>query len=92
MSLQMFIFLTVANFGPLPCSIITTTRKFFTVLFSVIFFGNALSDRQWLGTGLVFVGLALDSFYGKKSQKTKADKWGHNRFQFNLFILNSGKN
>lgn len=62
----MFIFLTVADFGPLPCSIITTTRKFFTVLASVIFFGNSLSNRQWLGTILVFSGLTLDSIYAKK--------------------------
>jgi len=71
---QMFIFLTVANFGPLPCSIITTTRKFFTVLGSVILFGNSLSNRQWLGTGLVFLGLAFDSFYGKSSQTPKNTK------------------
>lgn len=49
----MFIFLTVTEFGPLPCSIITTTRKFFTVLASVILFGNVLSGRQWIGTILV---------------------------------------
>ena len=68
---KMFIFLTVANFGPLPCSIITTTRKFFTVLGSVLLFGNSLSNRQWMGTALVFIGLSLDSFYGKNSPKTK---------------------
>lgn len=65
----------MANFGPLPCSIITTTRKFFTVLASVIFFGNALSMRQWFGTVLVFTGLSLDSFYkpAKPSEKPKGD-------------------
>ncbi|XP_023236209.1 solute carrier family 35 member B1-like [Centruroides sculpturatus] len=62
---QLFIFLTVAEFGPLPCSIVTTTRKFFTVLASVIIFGNKLSNRQWMGTALVFAGLTLDSIYGK---------------------------
>uniref|UniRef100_T1J0P0 Sugar phosphate transporter domain-containing protein n=1 Tax=Strigamia maritima TaxID=126957 RepID=T1J0P0_STRMM len=61
---QFFIFLTVTEFGPLTCSIITTTRKFFTVLGSVIFFGNVLNPRQWLGTSLVFTGLGLDSIYG----------------------------
>ncbi|CAG2102907.1 unnamed protein product [Medioppia subpectinata] len=71
---QMFIFLIVANFGPLPCSITTTTRKFFTVLGSVILFGNSLSNRQWLGTAFVFLGLALDSFYGKTSVKAKPVK------------------
>ncbi|CAG0881658.1 unnamed protein product, partial [Darwinula stevensoni] len=51
---QLFIFVSVADFGPLPCSIITTTRKFFTVLGSVVIFGNRLIPRQWLGTCLVF--------------------------------------
>lgn len=62
---QFFIFLTVAEFGPLTCSIVTTTRKLFTVLGSVIIYGNAMSDRQWLGTVLVFTGLTMDSLYGK---------------------------
>merc|ERR1719427_306164 len=44
---QFFIFMCVSEFGPLPCSIITTTRKFFTVLASVIIFGNSLIPRQW---------------------------------------------
>lgn len=59
---QLFIFLTVTEFGPLTCSILTTTRKFFTVLISVFLFGNSLTNRQWIGTSLVFTGLALDSF------------------------------
>lgn len=62
---QYFIFLTVAEFGPLPCSIITTTRKFFTVLASIVFFGNTLMPRQWLATAFVFAGLFLDALYGK---------------------------
>jgi UDP-galactose transporter B1 len=53
---QYFIFWCVSEFGPLPCSIVTTTRKFFTVLASVVIFGNTLVTRQWLGTVLVFGG------------------------------------
>lgn len=68
---QFFIFLTVSDFGPLPCSIITTTRKFFTVLGSVLFFGNTLISRQWIGTVFVFTGLFLDSMYGKAVSKPK---------------------
>jgi len=68
---QFFIFLTVSEFGPLTCSIMTTTRKLFTVLGSVLIFGNAMSSRQWLGTTLVFMGLTLDSFYGKTSGNKK---------------------
>lgn len=63
---QLFIFMMVSGFGPLPCSIVTTTRKFFTVLFSVLFFGNMISGRQWFGTILVFSGLFADMFLGKK--------------------------
>jgi UDP-galactose transporter B1 len=66
---QLFIFLTVSEIGPLPCSIITTTRKFFTVLASVLLFGNSLTGRQWFGTVLVFTGLSFDSFYGKSQKK-----------------------
>lgn len=61
--------MTVANFGPLTCSIITTTRKFFTILASVLLFGNSLITRQWLGVFLVFAGLTLDSIYGKARKK-----------------------
>lgn len=68
---QLFIFLTVTEFGPLPCSIATTTRKFFTVLYSVIFFGNNLVPRQWIATGFVFSGLFLDIVYGKSVIKKK---------------------
>ncbi|XP_015513334.1 solute carrier family 35 member B1 [Neodiprion pinetum] len=62
---QFFIFLTVSDFGPLPCSVMTTTRKFFTVLGSVLLFGNNLLPRQWLATITVFSGLFLDAMYGK---------------------------
>ncbi|CAL1537824.1 unnamed protein product [Lymnaea stagnalis] len=68
---QMFIFITVTSFGPLTCSIVTTTRKFFTILASVIIFQNPMSLQQWAGTSLVFVGLGLDSVYGKERKKTK---------------------
>lgn len=72
---QLFIFIMVASFGPLPCSIVTTTRKFFTVLFSVIFLGNAISGKQWLGALLVFAGLFADAAFGKTASK-KSDKIG----------------
>lgn len=71
---QLFIFMMVSGFGPLPCSIVTTTRKFFTVLFSVLFFGNVITGRQWLGTVLVFSGLFADMFLGKKPPATDPKK------------------
>uniref|UniRef100_F7HPX9 Solute carrier family 35 member B1 n=2 Tax=Macaca TaxID=9539 RepID=F7HPX9_MACMU len=65
-----FIFMTVVYFGPLTCSIITTTRKFFTILASVILFANPISPVQWVGTVLVFLGLGLDAKFGKGAKKT----------------------
>lgn len=66
---QNFIFLTVTNFGPLTTSIITTTRKFFTILASVIIFSNPVHFRQWIGVFLVFLGLGIDVYFGKTSKK-----------------------
>lgn len=67
---QTFIFMTVVSFGPLTCSIVTTTRKFFTILGSVILFGNVITSLQWVGTVLVFLGLGLDAKFGKAPKKT----------------------
>ncbi|TRZ07973.1 hypothetical protein HGM15179_019135 [Zosterops borbonicus] len=67
---QSFIFMTVVYFGPLTCSIITTTRKFFTILASVVLFANPISPLQWVGTVLVFLGLGLDAKFGKVAKKT----------------------
>jgi UDP-galactose transporter B1 len=68
---QNFIFMTITNFGPLPCSIITTTRKFFTILASVLIFQHPMSPLQWVGTIFVFAGLSLDSTYGKERKPVK---------------------
>lgn len=65
---QFFIFKTVTEFGPLTCSIVTTTRKLFTMLGSVILFGNTLTQRQSLATVIVFTGLLLDAIESKKNK------------------------
>jgi len=62
---QNFIFSTVASFGPLTCSVVTTTRKFFTILFSILFFGNPITTLQSFAVVLVFIGLGLDAKFGK---------------------------
>ncbi|CAG9530253.1 unnamed protein product [Cercopithifilaria johnstoni] len=67
---QFFIFKTVTEFSPLTCSVITTTRKLFTMLGSVILFGNTLTQRQFLATGIVFTGLLLDAIASRKKEST----------------------
>lgn len=63
---QLFIFTMVASFGALPCSVTTTVRKFISVVFSIIFFGNPSTPIQWVGTVLVFTALLADAVWGKK--------------------------
>jgi len=67
---QHFIFVTISTFGPLTCSIITTTRKFFTILSSVILFHHPVTVLQWFATTLVFAGLMLDTIFGKERRAT----------------------
>lgn len=70
---QMFIFVMITSFGSLPCSIVTTTRKFFTIFFSVLYFGNSLSLQQWIGTAIIFVGLFCDACFGQKTPNKKSE-------------------
>lgn len=58
---QLFIFHTIKTFGSLANTIITTTRKFFNILLSVVWSGNPLLPRQWVAVSLVFIGLAVSS-------------------------------
>lgn len=58
---QQFIFLTIVGPGPLACTTITTTRKFFTVLLSVVLYPeNSLNVYQWASVLLVFAGLGVE--------------------------------
>jgi UDP-galactose transporter B1 len=57
---QAIILHALFRFDSLVVTTITTTRKFFTILASVVWFGHSLSMVQWLGVSLVFLGLAGD--------------------------------
>ena len=69
--------LSVIYFGALTTSIITTLRKFFTILFSVLIFGDEIDWKQKIGAGVVFIGIILD-ITAKKTKveplKTTANK------------------
>ncbi|CAJ1958530.1 unnamed protein product [Cylindrotheca closterium] len=56
---QIFIFLTITWYSSLVCTTITTTRKFFTILFSVLYFGHRFNIWQWVSVCMVFGGLYL---------------------------------
>lgn len=68
---QLFIFIMVSSFGSLACSVTTTVRKFFSVVFSIIFFQNPSTPVQWIGAVLVFSALLADAFFGRRKRNTE---------------------
>lgn len=71
---QVCIYNMISGFGSLRCSIVTTSRKFFTVLFSVFYNGNPLAVRQWIGMVIVFAGLFADGIFGKRKHPQENEK------------------
>jgi drug/metabolite transporter (DMT)-like permease len=62
---QAAIFTLLRYHGALTCAIVTTTRKFLTVLLSVLLYSHSLSLSQWFGVGAVFAGLAADIYVSR---------------------------
>ncbi|KAL0213406.1 hypothetical protein RCL1_007032 [Eukaryota sp. TZLM3-RCL] len=71
---QCFVFLLVTKFGSLLCTTVTTTRKFFTLLLSVVLFGNRITLIQWGAVLLVFSGISLEKIWKKKTFREKPFK------------------
>jgi UDP-galactose transporter B1 len=72
---QTVIMYTLFRFNSLVLTTITTTRKFFTILGSVIVFGHVLNEYQMLGVFLVFLGLSLDiveKYQEKQKRRARA--------------------
>jgi len=65
---QIFIFLCIDWYSSLVTTTITTTRKFFTILFSVLHFGHSFTVGQWTSVLMVFGGLYLSIASGRSNQ------------------------
>mmetsp|Transcript_10033 Transcript_10033/g.19778 ORF Transcript_10033/g.19778 Transcript_10033/m.19778 type:complete len:115 (+) Transcript_10033:1125-1469(+) len=70
---QSFIFYTIANFEPLVCTTITTTRKIFSVLLSIFVNNHSLNSQGWAGIGVAILGI-LGELQDKASKNNKAAK------------------
>lgn len=70
---QVFIFLTIENFGSLSLVTVTVTRKLFTILLSLFWFNHQLRPVQWVFVGLVFVALGIET-YAKQMTRSRDDK------------------
>nr|CDI54000.1 related to HUT1-involved in UDP-galactose transport to the Golgi lumen [Melanopsichium pennsylvanicum 4] len=58
---QVSIFETLERFGSLTLVSITVTRKLFTMLLSVVVYKHELALLQWVGVGVVFVGIGIEA-------------------------------
>lgn len=74
---QIFIYEVVATFGALVLSIVTTTRKFFTLMLSLLWYGHTLTSQQWIGVALVFCGLTVDMLLPYISQLRRMEVRRH---------------
>jgi len=70
---QLFIFHIIRAFSPVVLVTLTVTRKFFSVLVSILRFGHHVYPWQFLGMGVLFAGLVLGDTGGTKKGKKKAD-------------------
>ncbi|KAM3142178.1 hypothetical protein pb186bvf_005603 [Paramecium bursaria] len=70
---QISIFYTLSHSTPLHLAIVTTSRKFLTVLTSILLHGHKMIILQWLALILVAFGLYIElrSSYEKDAEKTK---------------------
>jgi UDP-galactose transporter B1 len=57
---QVFIYLTISWIGPIYLALITTTRKIFSVLCSVIYFGHTVDNWRATGIAVVTIGIMLE--------------------------------
>eukprot|EP00915_Cephaloidophora_sp_WS-2016_P007675 GHVH01010514.1.p1 GENE.GHVH01010514.1~~GHVH01010514.1.p1 ORF type:complete len:358 (+),score=30.96 GHVH01010514.1:24-1076(+) len=68
---QFCIYKAIVHFGSLHVSLITTVRKFFTVLMSVLIFGHNLNHSQWLAVSGIFGALAMQSVFKNKAAQAR---------------------
>ena len=66
-----FIFWGLNLLGSLNVVIITTTRKFATIIVSILWFSHSLTQFQVLCIGLVVFGSGLDIYVGHKGGHKK---------------------
>lgn len=64
---QVFIFVTIAKFGALTCSIIGLSRKITTLLASIYFYGHHLNGIQVSGL-IISVTAMVMNFLGKSKK------------------------
>lgn len=70
---QIAIYFIVANFKQHMFPLVSTTRKIFTILLSIIVFGHYVNISQWVSILFVFGGLAYELFEELSGKKEKTN-------------------
>jgi len=68
---NLFIYATISLLGPLNLSLITTTRKIFSIFFSIILNGHVMDRYKVAGISLVILGILLEMIWSLKADKSK---------------------
>jgi UDP-galactose transporter B1 len=66
---QIFIFFTISLFNSYLLTVITTSRKLFSVVLSNFSFNHKFTSIQWLGAALVMVGTFTELILSKKQRE-----------------------
>ncbi|RKP07012.1 UAA transporter [Thamnocephalis sphaerospora] len=69
---QCFIFFTLARFGSLVLVTVTVTRKMFSMLLSVFWFGHPMNGGQWVSVAVVFLGIGMDAYMKSREKLAPA--------------------
>ena len=67
---QVFIFVTIAKFGALTCSIIGLARKIVTLVASIIIYGHPVNPMQGFGLAMAITAMVVN-FMDKGKKKAK---------------------
>lgn len=68
---QIFIYYTLSKFSSLLLVTVTVTRKMFTMILSVMWFGHRLTGMQWIGVALVFGGIGAEGIIQRREKLAK---------------------
>lgn len=71
---QCFIFIMINRFNCFILSVVNTTRKFFNILFSIIWFNHQLNYLHWAGIIMVLGAITADVIISHKEKSKKSSE------------------
>lgn len=69
---NLFVYATISLLGPVNLSLITTTRKIFSIFFSIVLNGHVMDTYKVSGISLVVLGILLELIWSVKGGKSKS--------------------